>query len=157
VDESVNFTIWGGSDIRLGRFFGNSESLDAIPADWDGAALHQTCVGKIILANMSNEDRKLYFRRISLPKNTGNMTVNINQIKKQISVVRRENLAFEEGERLPGVSGVAAGVRNSEGETIGAIFIIGPSNRLTPAVLERIAINILRGAVKISSELGFQA
>jgi hypothetical protein len=62
VDESVNFTIWCGSDIRPGRFFGNSESLDAIPADWDGAALHQTCVGKIILANMSNEDRKKCFR-----------------------------------------------------------------------------------------------
>jgi IclR family transcriptional regulator, KDG regulon repressor len=155
VNESVSFTVWYGSGVLLSRSLVNGESLDTIPADWDSAGLHQTCVGKIILANMSNDDLNRYFRRKTLSKNTSDLNIDIEQMKKQLAVVKRKGLAFEDEEHQLAVSGVAAGVKNSEGETIGAVHVMGPSVRLTHTVLERIAPSVQRCALKISIELGY--
>lgn len=157
VNESVYFSVWYGSDILLSRSLINSGSLNDIPSEWDNAALHQTCVGKIILANMSNEDLVRYVRRRSFLNNTSDTVPDIDSIKKQLLAVKRGNLAFEDEEHQPGVSGVAAGVKNKEGETIGAIFIMGPSVRLTHAVLIKVAPSIQRSALKVSEELGYKA
>jgi IclR family transcriptional regulator, KDG regulon repressor len=156
VNESVYFAVWYGSDILLSRSFGDTGSLESVQSDWVNHVLHQTCLGKIILANMSSEDLNSYLNRMSLLDNNHIKRININQIKTQIALVRRENLAFEEDERQYGVSGVAAGVRNKDGEIIGAIFIMGSSNRLTHSILEKIAVSCQRCASKISSELGFR-
>jgi IclR family transcriptional regulator, KDG regulon repressor len=156
MNESVCFSVWYGNDIMFSRSCENTENNETLPDDWSSEILHKTCVGKIILANMREEDLNKYFRKTSLSKNTRVKIPDIEQIKKQLSVVRRENLSFEEQEGRTGVSGVAAGVKNNEGDTIGAIFVVGSSIRLTRDILEKIAPSVQRCALKISVELGYK-
>jgi IclR family transcriptional regulator, KDG regulon repressor len=156
VNESVYFTVWYGSDILLSRAFENRESADIVPADWKNLPLHLSCVGKIILANMSEEDLNKYFHSGHLSRLTSKKIEDIAGIKKQLAAVKREGVAFEEEEGNPGVCGIAAGVKNNEGETIGAAFIMGHSARLTHDVLKKIVPSIQRCALKISRELGYQ-
>ena len=155
VKESVFFTVWYGSDILLSRSYEEYSSLETVRNDWRNQLLHQTCVGKIILANMSKEDLHSYFREVSLLDASHKVNISVNQMKKQIDIVRKTNLAFENDERLSGISGVASGVRNKDGEVIGAVFITGSSSRLTHKTLETISIGCQQCASKISNELGF--
>jgi DNA-binding IclR family transcriptional regulator len=157
INESVYFTVWHGSDILLSHAFANRESSESTPLDWESINLHQSCVGKIVLSNMSNEDLHRYFRRFQSSNNRNGNSLNIERIEEQLEAIKREGIAFEDEEMHIGVSGVAAGVQNAEGETIGAVYIMGPAARLTHAELVKIAPSIQRCASKISSELGSQA
>ena len=155
VNEPVSFTVWDGSEILSSRSFMNGKSLNT-SIDWEIGILHQACIGKIFLANMSDEDLNRYFRKKVILKNTTNSNFDIKKIKKQLAVIKRKGIAFEDEENYPGLTGLAAGVKNSDGETMGAVYIMGPTIRLTHAVLEKIAPGVRLCAVNISAELGYR-
>ena len=119
----------------------------------DSAFTHKSSVGKIILANMNHDDLSVYLNR-NLPSFSSKS--DIDKIKKQLAIVKQKGIAFEYEESHPGVNGIAAGVRNRDCETIGAIFVSGASARLTPNALEKISPSIQRTALRISMELGYQ-
>jgi IclR family transcriptional regulator, KDG regulon repressor len=155
VNESVYLEIWYGNDVPLTKaldFLTSPSSMK--PDDWPTKPLHITCVGKIILANLSDADLDKYFYCRHLEKLTPDMMTNIEQLKAQLLTVKREGVAFENGESMVGVSGIAAGIKNSDGETIGCVFIMGPSERLTEADLSKITPSIKACAMKISRTLG---
>lgn len=157
VNESVSFTVWYGSEILFSRSFTNGKPYYSSPIDFDTQVLHQTCVGKIFLASVSDEDQARYFRRKIIVKNTPNPGNYIKKLKKQLAIIRREGLSFEDGENYSGMAGLAAAIKNSEGDTIGAVHLIkrieGP---ITQTVLKKIAPIVQKCALKISTELGYQ-
>lgn len=154
VNEDVCFYIW--TDSSLNQRYINVGSGEVVSKDHDSMFSFKSSVGKIILANLNQEDLSGYLNRIIPSGTRSRSNSDIDKIKKQLSVVKRKGIAFEYEESHPGVNSVAAGVRNRDSETVGAIFIRGSSERLTPAVLEKIAPSIQRTALRISLELGFQ-
>jgi IclR family transcriptional regulator, KDG regulon repressor len=157
VNESVYLTVWYGSGVLLSRSFDySSDSLASIPNDWSSMPLHHTCVGKLILANMSDKDLKKYFSIKPMNKVAPNTMVDIGNIKNQLAMVKLEGLAFEDEECKTGVRGVAASIKNADGEIIGAIFTQGETNHLTLDILVKIAPSIKICALKISKELGYR-
>jgi DNA-binding IclR family transcriptional regulator len=158
VGEPVHLSFWNGNDIPTNRTFNYlTGSLKTNLSEWAHVPLHCSSMGKLMLSGMSDRDFHKYFRSRHLEKFTPNTIVDIDQMKDIISIVRREGIAFEEEETHLGVSGIAAGVKNSEGEIIGAVFMLGPSVRLTHTVLGKIAPSIKKYALKISRDLGYQA
>jgi DNA-binding IclR family transcriptional regulator len=156
VNESIYLTIWYGSDVMLSRSFDYPPgSLKDIPDEWAIAPLHTTCLGKIMLASMSDEDVRKYFLSKSPVKNTPNTITDINRMQEQLILVRKDGIAFEDEEQMIGVRGIAAGIRNREGDTIGAIFLAGSSSHMTHAMLEKIKPSVKGWALKISTELGY--
>jgi IclR family acetate operon transcriptional repressor len=151
VNEDVFFYIW--TDPLLNRGYINGGSGEGHSMDRDTAFTHNSSVGKIILANMNHDDLSVYLNRNLLSFSSKS---DMDKIKKQLTTVKQKGIAFEYEESHPGVNGVAAGVRNRDGETVGAIFVSGSSERLTPIALEKIAPSIQQTALRISMELGFQ-
>ena len=155
VNESVSFTVWYGSGIMFNQSFTDSNTFETAPIDLDAQVLHQTCVGKIFLANVSDEDQDRYFRRIFVKNNPDSNY--IQKLKKQLAIIRRKGIALENGGNYFGIACLAAGIKNSEGNTIGAVHIIkraeGP---ITQTLLEKIAPIVQKCALKISIELGYQ-
>ena len=147
---------WKGSTGLPSRAFDYSFPLKINLVDWHQMPLHCTCLGKVLLANLNNEELKKYFKSKPFEKYTPNTIVDINDIKKNLSIVKREGIALDIEERNLGMSGIAAGVRNAEGETVGAIYVIGASIRLTQTVLKLITPSIKCCALKISRELGYR-
>ena len=124
--ETVAFVEWEGSRGLPSKAFDYSFSLKVTPVDWQQAPLHCTCLGKILLISMSGEELNKYYKSNSFEKYTPNTITDIDKLKAHLSIIKREGIAFDNEERTLGISGLAAAVRNKEGETTGAIYVIGP-------------------------------
>jgi DNA-binding IclR family transcriptional regulator len=154
INESVFLKVWYGSDLLMGDAADYYNSLPAAkPKDWGTMPLHSTCLGKLILSSINNKDLTRYFHNVSLEKRTPNTVVDIKQLKTQLSTIRREGIAFEYEENTIGVNGVAAGIRNGEAMTIGSIYVLGSSLRLTNDKLKKVAPSIKACSQKISNTL----
>jgi IclR family transcriptional regulator, KDG regulon repressor len=158
INETVNLTVWNGSIIRSSRSPEyDSESCRVNPLDWRNAPLHCTAMGKLVLSGMSDEDLNKYFHSKPLEKNTLNTIINVDKMKEHLLSIKHEGIALEIGEDRPDVNCIAAGIRDPDTEIIGAIFIVGPAQRLTQEVLCKIMPSVKLCALKISRDLGYQS
>lgn len=153
MNVSVYTQIWYGSEVLSSKAM---ESSTKIPKDWIMMPLHVTCAGKIALANLSDEDFKKYFRKRHLTMSTPKTITDINKMKEELAAVRREGIAFEMEEFLLNTNGIATGIKNSYGEIIGAVFLMGDSKNFTREVLLKLVPSLKLGAESISYELGFR-
>jgi IclR family KDG regulon transcriptional repressor len=117
--------------------------------------LYSTCLGKIILSEMSDEELKKYFNHKELLPSTPNTITNINELKRQLKKIRREGVAFDNEESALGVRGVGSGIRNEEGTLVGAAGIVAPSIRLSRSKMRGLVSDIKNCNMEISKELGF--
>jgi DNA-binding IclR family transcriptional regulator len=158
INETVQLNVWSGSDIQFNRAFAfDNEYLKNFPILWASMPLHSLAFGKLILSSLSDEDLNKYFRSKQLEKSTPYTIVNIDQIKEELKSVKRESVAFEIEENFPDINGIAAGIRDPDGEIIGAVVISGYSKRLTRDILDKLLPSVKLCAQKISWELGYRA
>ena len=78
------------------------------------------------------------------------------RLLEEFSRAREEGYAITSAEWRQGVGGVAAPIRNDLGEAFAAVAISGPTERLTNAVLRKMAPLVVATARCISEELGYQ-
>lgn len=156
INGTIHVVVWYGSNVLFSKAFDYSnESIKVIPHEWSKIPLHAVCWGKLILACMSNEDLRKYFRNTSFGRLTPNTITKVGEMKDHLETVRRETFAFEFEECFEGQNGEAAGIKNSNGEIIGAVSIQGSSSHLTRDVLFNIRPNIKNCALQMSRELGY--
>jgi IclR family transcriptional regulator, KDG regulon repressor len=154
INESIHLVVWYGSSVLYSKALDYSdEPVKEVPLKWSATPLHCTCVGKLILAGMSDVDLKKYFHNKILERRTSNTIVDLKQMKNNLRSIKAESIAFEFEECMMGINGVAAGIKNTEGENIGAVMVDGPSIRLTRDVLLNLAPSIKNCAVKISLDI----
>lgn len=160
VKESVLIAIWDGKNSVFTETFHetsySSGPLKVIPEEGTSIPLYCTCPGKIILANMSEEEHIQYFKKTEMEKRTPNTIVDLPILKKEFPDIRNENIAFDDEEYVLGVRGVASGIRGSRGHIVGAICVIGPSVRLSKDTLKKMGPTVRSFAVRISKALGYR-
>jgi IclR family KDG regulon transcriptional repressor len=130
--------------------------LKVVPVEGAGMPLHSTSLGKVLLANMSDEELEKYFNIKPLERFTPNTIMNISDMKNHLMIVRQEGIAFDDEEYSRGVRSVGAGLRDSEGKIVGSIAVVAPSVRLTRARMRELAPDVKSCAMEISIELGFR-
>jgi IclR family KDG regulon transcriptional repressor len=159
VKESVLIAIWDGKNSVFTETFHetgySSGILKVIPEEGTSIPLYCTCVGKIILAYMSEEECAKYFKSITLEKRTPNSIIDLSILKTQFPEIRSENIAYDDEEYVHGVRGVASGIRDRHNNIVGAICIIGPSVRLSKDILKNMGPTVRSFAVRISKALGY--
>jgi IclR family KDG regulon transcriptional repressor len=160
VKESVLIALWDGNDsIFTETFHETSYSngpLKVIPEEGTSIPLHCTSLGKIIIANMRDDELNKYFKDKQLESRTPNSIVDINILMRQLPIIKREDIAYDDEEYSLGVRGVSSGIRNDQGKIIGAICVIGPSVRLSLDALKNISPTVQKYAMRISRELGYR-
>jgi IclR family transcriptional regulator, KDG regulon repressor len=122
-----------------------------------GLPPHTNSLGKIILANMPNDAMQRYLEGKPLERFTPNTITDVSLLKNHLMTIRKEGIAFDEGEHEIGVSGIAAGIKDAECKIKGAIAVIAPSARLTREKMEELVPVIKQYAIEISHGLGYQA
>jgi IclR family transcriptional regulator, KDG regulon repressor len=156
VDESVVLTSGNGKGEVFNETFyddlHSNNTLKVIPREGIGFA-HETSTGKILLAEMNDEELKIYF---SNPKNIIRPYHDLTEIKKQLKTVRRKGVAFDDLEASPDIRDLAAGVRDCDGNLVGVITIVAPSVRFSRAKMRSLVPLIRQYTTKISAELGFK-
>lgn len=115
------------------------------------AHLHDTGVGKAILAELSEDRVRAIANRMGLPTPTERSIGNVEDLLADIARIKERGYAIDDGEQEIGVRCYAMAIPNAP--TPAAISVSGPAARVDEGFAAR-AIPLLREAVtSISNEL----
>lgn len=95
-------------------------------------AAHATALGKILLANMDPEQRRMYLDDEPMPRFGPGTITGHRELAEQLSVVAARGVAWEFGEFQAGATCAAAAVRAGSGALIGSVAISAPDARFAP-------------------------
>jgi IclR family KDG regulon transcriptional repressor len=118
---------------------------------------HSCAVGKVLLADLSEDQLDEYITQQGLPKLTERTLTDPAQLKEHLEVVRMQGYAVDDEENEQGIRCVAAPIRNESGKVIAATSISGPAIRITrERIRDTLQREIMETAASISSRLGFR-
>jgi IclR family transcriptional regulator, KDG regulon repressor len=152
VNESVHLCLWSNNKTTFFDTSGYYEVFNISPGNWI-TPLHCTAIGKLILVDMSEESLNQYLHSKPLEKFTAHTIVNIVKLKYQLSMVKRDGVAFEDREYHNDTRGIAVPIKDKSGHMTGIIFVIRPYTRLTDESIKKITPSLKTCARKISLEL----
>jgi len=119
--------------------------------------IHSCAVGKVFLADFSDEALEQFLRGKNLLRRTENTMADPVQLKEHLKLVRKQGFAIDDEENEKGIRCVGAPVRNEAGKVVSAISISGPAFRMTRKVIqEKLKKEVMETASKISQRLGFK-
>ena len=118
---------------------------------------HSSAVGKMILANFSEEELQVFFKEKTLVRRTENTITDPIQLREHLKSVRKQGYAVDDEENEKGIRCVAAPIYNEIGKTGAAISITGPAFRVTRKIIqESLKKEVMETSLKISQRLGFR-
>lgn len=119
--------------------------------------LHCTALGKVLLAFLP-DDRMQHILSMEEPKALTRYTVtDLDQLRAQLSEVKRTGIALDNQEIEIGQFCVAAPVLGTDGQVVAAISIAGPVDRFGPERLPQLTQLVRQCAEAISSDLARSA
>ncbi|HUL28873.1 MAG TPA: IclR family transcriptional regulator [Thermodesulfobacteriota bacterium] len=118
---------------------------------------HSSAVGKMILANASEQELLSFFKQKSLVKRTENTITDPVELREHLKTVRKQGYAVDDEENEKGIRCVAAPIYGDSGKTVAAVSVTGPAFRVTKKVIqETLKREVMETAFKISERLGFR-
>ena len=93
-------------------------------------AAHATALGKILLANMDDEQRRLHLDPEPMPRFGPRTIRSYAALDDQLGQVADRGIAWEHGEFQAGATCAAAAVRAGSGALIGSVAVSGPDAAL---------------------------
>lgn len=156
VGETVTLDVLDGEDIVPIEQASGSTSV--VSVNWLGtrSPAHCTASGKVILA-FAPEDVRSRFLAGPLERRTPHTLAGRAELEAQLNGARATGYARTDEELEVGLSALAAPVRGSGGEVVGAIDVSGPAHRFGEAQSVQIATRCMEAADELSRRLGFRA
>lgn len=93
--------------------------------------LHQTAQGKTILTHLPEERFEEILQGQGLPAYTPNTTTDRDELESELATIREHGYAYDDEEWMQGLRCVAAPILDTDGYSLGAIGICGPTRRLS--------------------------
>ena len=118
--------------------------------------LHAGSAGKLFLAYMSDAERQDLLDETELDPLTPYTITDIDELQKQMKVIKDQGYALSHREWTIDASGISAPIFNQRGKMIAALTVSGPTQRFNPDKLHRISSACTRTAMEISSLLGYR-
>jgi IclR family KDG regulon transcriptional repressor len=116
------------------------------------APLHVTAVGKLFLAEDSQQEVTAYCARTGLKAYTRNTLREPAQLLGELELVRRQGYAFDNEEAEIGVRCIGAGVHDDGGALVAGLSVSAPAERMRP----QWAAAVKSTAERISRAIGYQ-
>lgn len=121
------------------------------------AYLHSTAMGKVLLSELDESEVRKILGCDPLPKVTANTVVDVDELLSQLIDIKRLGTATVRGENIPGITSVAAPVRDFSGQMLASISVAYPDN-FFPKGYDSEVVEIVKSSAKaISETLGFEA
>lgn len=156
VDESAILAIWTEGKVAITETFHANHTLRVVPDEGTQISLHGSSLGKIILANLTEKELNGYFNGQVLKRYTSKTITNLDNLKKQLLLIKQKGIAIDDEESFDNIRSVAAEIRGTENIILGSIGIIGPSIRLTLDKVRECIAPLKRCSYEISRELGYK-
>ena len=113
-----------------------------------------TALGKVILAALRPDQLDRFIKRTEFKASTPKSITDPKALLQEIEDVRRNGIAFDDGEFDPEVRCLAVPVKDFTGQVIGALGISGPIWRLSIQALQTRAKITQFAAERLSAEFG---
>jgi IclR family KDG regulon transcriptional repressor len=118
---------------------------------------HSCAVGKVLLADLSEDQLDEYIKKQGLPRLTERTLTDPAQLKEHLKAIRKRGYAVDDEENERGIRCVAAPIRNGSGRVTAATSISGPAIRITrERIRDTLQREIMETAARISKGLGFR-
>jgi DNA-binding IclR family transcriptional regulator len=118
--------------------------------------LHCSAPGKAIMAYMPVVIRDRYLSLMNFEKYNERTITCKEAYLKELDKVLKMGYAVDNEEELTGVVCVGVPIQNYKGFPCGTIWLSGPKDRLTKAVIEEDANHLKKAAKEISERLGYR-
>lgn len=111
--------------------------------------LHNTALGKAILAYSSDEYVEKVIDHHGLPETTNSTITDRDELHEELKKVRKRGVAIDDEERLNGLRCVAAPILDAEDKPLGAVSVAGPTSRISNDRLNEDLPEAIQDAVNI--------
>jgi DNA-binding IclR family transcriptional regulator len=111
--------------------------------------------GKVMLAFMPLQQQKAIVKSTAMERLTPNTTTDPKVLFQELEVIKKRGYAVSEGERVEGVSCVAAPIFEPAGKVIGGITISGPMMRFSEQKIKEYAKLLMRVTGQLSASMGY--
>jgi DNA-binding IclR family transcriptional regulator len=155
-EESCDLGILEGGDVLVVEIVRSPHGHALASELWRRLPVHATASGKIFLASLPLAARTTLLSN-PLPSFTGTTITDPELLNRELETTRMQGYAIDNEEFEVGVRGVAAPIRNQEGNVVASLGMPGPTGRITLERLPAIVDNLIQGAEAISRRLGWQA
>ncbi len=155
VGETSNLVVLDGNEVI---YIAQSESTKLLKLFTQlGAKVPFYCTGggKAILSYQPKKVQDLVLNNTNFIKFTGNTLSDINELVRELDIIRQQGYAMDNEEREEGVTCIAAPVFDCYGEAIASISISGPTYRLKEKGITTIIKNVTDTAKELSESLGY--
>jgi len=109
-----------------------------------------TAAGKIFLAYQDETFINSYFEKIKLLKYTKNTIIDINKIKNELELIKKNGYAFDKEEYIDGANCIAAPIIDFNNNIVYTISISLPHTRLKSYNISNIIDDLLKSVDDIS-------
>ncbi|WP_160297469.1 IclR family transcriptional regulator [Demequina flava] len=116
--------------------------------------LHTTAIGKALLTDYDDIALRAYAERCRLTPRTPVTITTLDALARELRTSRERGFTTEREENVPGVTCLAAPIRDHTGAVNYAISLSTLAIEHSPEALDELAPHVKRAAEKISVELG---
>lgn len=151
--QTINLSVQQGDEIvYIERAWSERSGMQVVRAIGGRAPLHLTSTGKLFLSVAEPRQVRAYAVRTGLAGNTRNSITQVDQLERDLALVRRHGYSRDNEELELGVRCIAAGVYDDAGKLQAGLSISAPSERMRD---EWIPV-LMRTAGQISEALGYE-
>ena len=116
--------------------------------------MYCTAVGKAILAGLPEADIDDIWNTSEITRRTRNTITDLDELKKQLGIIRKEGYAVDNEENELGIRCVAARIEDFSGRIAGAFSVSAPVARMDREKMAQIAALVLKARDEICSVMG---
>lgn len=152
--QTVNLSLRQGDEIvYIERSWSERSGMQVVRAIGGRAPLHLTSTGKLFLSEADPRYIRSYAMRTGLAGTTRNSITQVDQLERELALVRRHGYSRDNEELELGVRCIAAGVYDDTGALLAGLSLSAPSERMRD---DWIPI-LLDTAAQISEALGYES
>ena len=116
-----------------------------------------TAMGKVLLANLPEQEQTALLASIKLTKRGPNTITSKNALRVELEQVRAEGLAVNDQELAKGLHALAVPVRSASGEVVAAVNLAAHTSMISLELLvDGFSLELLATAGRISAGLGYR-
>ena len=119
--------------------------------------LHSAAPAKAMLAHWSADAQKAFVAQMKFTKHTRHTITSASAYLATLEQVKAQGYALDRGEESETFACAAAPVLDHRGHPVAAVWISGPSDRVTGDALDKLGQQVKLFADQLSQKLGHQA
>jgi IclR family transcriptional regulator, pca regulon regulatory protein len=157
---TVNLSVLDGADIlyidRARSFRQGQSKIDLGLHPGSRLPAYCTAMGKVLLANLSENEQQDLLADVKLTKRGPNTITNRKALREELEEVRETGFAVNDEELAPELHSISAPVRNATGKVIAAVNMATHASMISlEELVDALGPHLISTADRISVSLGY--